>query len=405
MKNYSLKFLLILSLFFSCKKKKEDVRPEVVPVEVAPSGPYLVSITKVRTQTMGAISLIIRNFAPTLVPLLPEMNYDVDTYKIRYKTTYKGNATIASGIICVPRTDTVLFPTLSFQHGTLFDVAEVPSNSFIQQVQISALASAGYFSLSPDYLGFDSVTRFMHPYYIAQYSANAVRDMLLASEEFSKMKNIKLNKQLFLAGYSQGGNVTMAAMKSIESKPVGNFELTASAAGAGGYNLNGIFKTITARDSFPSPNYIAYIVQSFRISNDWNTPLSYYFKEPFASRIPNLINGTTSANTINANLSERLDTLLQQNFIASVKNGTDLQFSNALSVNSLYDWKPNTPLRLYHGDQDEVVPFSDSDSTYRHMLNLGATSVSFVPLPNQDHSSGALPMVSDVLVWFNSLVK
>src|SRR3712207_9335251 len=62
-------------------------------------------------------------------------------------------------------------------------------------------------------------------------------------KEFLKKENIAFNDNLFLAGYSEGGYVTLAAAQEIENNPEHNLKLTGAAAGAGGYELTEMLKT------------------------------------------------------------------------------------------------------------------------------------------------------------------
>lgn len=392
--------LTVCCLLF-CKKKEENkVEPQPPEIEKSSTG-FLVDTASVGSYSDSAIKEVIGYF-PDLKMLQGEIKYNVKAYKITYRTNYKGNEVIASGLICVPQTGNIRFPVFSYQHGTIFKDNEAPTEDPIQQIQIGALASAGYLAVAPDYLGFGTANQLQHPYYEANYSANAVRHLLLAAKEFAKLLKIDLSGQLYLAGYSQGGNVTMASLKSLEKEPIEGLTVTASAAGAGGYNLLEIFHTIFAKQVYASPNYLGYVIQSYRTAYDFAQPLSYYFKEPYASKIPSMYNGSFTGGEINAQLTTQLNDLIQPNFIMAITNGTDVEMRNALTKNSLHDWKPTKPLRFYHGDADEVVPFSDTDSTYKHMKALGATQVTFIPLPGKKHGTGALPMIADALTWFKS---
>lgn len=50
----------------------------------------------------------------------------------------------------------------------------------------------------------------MHPYLLAAPSAAAVIDLLTAAKYWRQTQRILDNKQLFLAGYSEGAYVSMA---------------------------------------------------------------------------------------------------------------------------------------------------------------------------------------------------
>jgi pimeloyl-ACP methyl ester carboxylesterase len=400
-------FLAILACgFSSCKKKREEPVVEPKPVKITEYNfTYLHKSEFLQSRNVFAIRILL-NTQPDFTSLLSQTKYDVEDYYIEYKTKYKGEEVVASGRLSVPKGGSRPWPIVSYHHGTSFDNASVPSQSLYEGVAVSAIASMGYVALAPDYLGFgSSLGKLTHPYYVAQYSASVVRDFIEAAKEFLMYKQVAHSEKLFLVGYSQGGNVTLAAAKDIESRPISGLVLTASAPGAGGYNLNGIFRTITSQKTYPSPNYLAYIVQSFRTAYDWSTPLSSYFREPYATRIPSLINGTTKSGAVNDGLTEELDSLFQFGFVDAVSGGSDTMFINALTNNNLHNWKPEKPMRFYHGTKDEIVPYSDTDSTYKHMLRLGATKLSLFPLPDKNHGNGVAPMLTDVLPWFNSFVE
>ena len=65
----------------------------------------------------------------------------------------------------------------------------------------------------PDYIGLGKGDKF-HLYQNSESEATASIDMLLAIQELNIEFGIKINKQLFLTGYSQGGHACMATHKN-----------------------------------------------------------------------------------------------------------------------------------------------------------------------------------------------
>ena len=410
--NFLIYYIALFAMVFtSCKKRTvaDEIKPagaENTPSEESITKPVAFSKLEKADSFYFVQSAMIKEGAkydPSIAAFTTLSKYDVVVYRIQYKTTFQERVISASGIVCIPVSREKSWPVLSYHHGTVFANSDAPTNNKNDQFVIASLSSAGYIVSTPDYIGFGASFGITHPYYVAEYAASASRDLLLATQEYLDQKKISTNGKLFLAGYSQGGNVTMAVSKSIDLQPIPGFELIASAAGAGGYNMEGIFTDITSRTTYPSPNYVAYIIESYRKTYQFDKTESYYFREPYASRIPSLINGLTGSSEINNQLTTVFDSLIQPGFVDGVRTGTDSQFKNALKCNSLHNWKPTRLLRIYHSDADEVVPFSDSEETYNHMLGLGSTTVSFVPIQGKNHGQGSVPMIAAVIEWFNTL--
>jgi dipeptidyl aminopeptidase/acylaminoacyl peptidase len=173
-----------------------------------------------------------------------QIKYDVSFYKVVYKTTYKGKPTDASGLVVVPKNMTTTPSLLSAQHGTMFLHSDAPSNFPATFSGFDLFASAGFVTVIPDYLGFGVSANIVHPYYDAQLAGTTVVDMLKAAKYYLEKENVSISSRLFLLGYSEGGYVTMAAQKEIETHPEHNLTITAAAAGAGGYDLMGMLTTI-----------------------------------------------------------------------------------------------------------------------------------------------------------------
>lgn len=393
-------FVGTIFLLAQCQKKKEETPTPQAPT-AQPSYKNLVRYEQVTTYTPQQLRATIALAAPQLLPLTPSLAHTARVYKIVYKTKYQQVPIEASGIICLPDTS-LPFPLVSFQHGTLFQDKEVPSRNVEFQFQMAAIASSGYVALAPDYIGFGSSAALPHPYYVAEYAAASVKDLILAAQEMLKTLQMTYKPHLFLAGYSQGGNVTMAAAKELEALPIQGLTLKASGVGAGGYNMEGMFRTIVAQKTFPSPNYLAYILHSYHQAYQLSVPYGHFFQSPYAGKIYSLIDGETSADAVNEALTEHVDSLLQPLFVRDVLNKSSF-FNDLLSTNSLHEWVPKTPIRFYHGDKDEIVPYSDTESTFANMKAKGAAQISFIPLPGMNHSGGVMPMIIDLLPWWKSL--
>ena len=384
----------IMLLLFVTSCSDSDITP------APPAGEtYLVDATLLNTVSSLEIKLLAQLSGLGLEP--DEFIYDVDIFKITYRTKYLGSDITASGLVVLPKT-TIAVAMLSFQHGTIVLQDEAPSNlspSDPNLLLYGALSSSGFIGVVPDYLGCGASSSILHPYYVAEFTASAIVDMLKAARELAEEKNIVFNTKLFLAGYSEGGYATMAAHKAMEESKPDGFELIASFAGAGGYDITGLQAYFFGLKTYDDPYYLAFLARAYQLTYDYTTILTDLFKEPYASRIPTLFDGMTGASEINAQLTTDITDLLQEGLSSNIN--TDPAYTyllDAFAENSLTDWIPETLLYMYHGDSDTTVPYENSFDTYNELLSNGASPniVTFIPLIGT-HSTATTPFILDFI--------
>ena len=100
---------------------------------------------------------------------ISQMKYDVQIWNITYETIYKGSNIIASGRAFVPLGNGEEFSYLTFAHGTITADRDAPSalsNVDIETFVYAAMASTGFITVVPDFIGFGSSKEIMHPYYV-----------------------------------------------------------------------------------------------------------------------------------------------------------------------------------------------------------------------------------------------
>jgi dipeptidyl aminopeptidase/acylaminoacyl peptidase len=190
------------------------------------------------------------------------LKYSVTKYTISYRTTFKGELIQASGILLVPDGMDEEAPLISLQHGTEFLKADAPSTSSGPS-GMEYFASAGYIAFMPDFIGYGQSEEIFHPYYDEESSALCVIDMIKAVKEYLSSNQIPFNDKLFLAGYSEGGYVTLAAAKEIDTNAEHALKVTAVAAGAGGYDLSAMLQTITDESYYAYPSYLAFVLTAY----------------------------------------------------------------------------------------------------------------------------------------------
>lgn len=142
-------------------------------------------------------------------------------------------------------------PVLLYAHGTTtdkgYDFAQVGNakNPAVGEANLIAanFAAQGYIVVAPNYAGYDTSKLDYHPYLVAQQQSTDMVDALDSARSIIERKKrandanyskIDDSGKLFIAGYSQGGYVTMATARALQDK---NEPVTAIAPSSGPYAL------------------------------------------------------------------------------------------------------------------------------------------------------------------------
>ncbi len=390
-KNFFL-LLAFVSILASCKKDNAPEKEKNFNV--------LIDWQFVDNVSTSTIQLI-ANFYPEVSAIVSQKELQtVNIYKITYKTkNVDGSEITASGAILFPSGGANL-PLISYQHGTLFNLDEAPSNYTGDEIKYLAplISSTGYAISVPDYIGYGASATYPHPYEHAKTLGSASFDMLLATKEFLDYHDITLSEKLFLTGYSEGGSATMALHQHIEQES--DLVVTMSAPAAGAYNKTEFAKDLMKRDESLQflPRFM-WVIDSYNWIYDLNRPWSDFVVEPDASTLEAV---TDPMKLGNASISNNPQTLFTTEIKNGVLNETDTEFLTVLAANDTYDWEPVYPVTLYYGTADDYVFPLNSETAYDALLANGA-DVTIIAYDGEDHGSAFMPYLLDVFELFESL--
>lgn len=402
---YLLLFLISTSILFlpSCSK---DSDPDPIDYEHYISHELLVSYTSDGIKNLFQQVQIIY---PEVEALSEHIQYDVNVYEITYSTEFLGEEIEASGLVCIPVSDNGVFPIISFQNGTNTAHNEAPtkdySSLFFKYLESSS--SMGYIMLLPDYIGFGKSEQIIHPYMHKESTVTSVENLILATGEMisNNIVETKWNNDVFLVGYSQGGWATLTTHRYLTQKEGLPFEVIASSCGAGPYNLSVVQNYMFEDITYPQPVYMAYTGVSYQSLGLISNPLTDYFNEPYATPLPSYFDGSKSNGQINELLNDTVSVLVANSFLTGIN--TDPLYNDfraAMENNSVAGWNTTQPIHLYHGTVDNYVPPTTTELVYQEFIDAGASDmVTYFPLENMDHSSAAIPMVVNSLIWFNEI--
>jgi hypothetical protein len=398
--------ILLLGLIFlldACHKDAEET-----PI----SNEYLTAYSTENVLLLPTIHALLSEVGeiyPDADILLQHALYGVQVYSVSYLTHYKDSLITASGLICVPQ-DGGDFPVISFQNGTntLHDNAPTANSLDFNYLLLEAMASNGYIILIPDYIGFGASEELGHPFYHRKSSDNAVIDLMQACREFLWEDQVSANGngEYYLMGYSQGGWATISALDELEHNHKIDFSIKAASCGSGAYDLMAMSSYVVDQETFPAPLYLPYFIYSQQVYGALTDPLTKFFNEPYASRIPGLFNGSYSNGQVNEQLNDTIRALVTEEFINGFLTSPDFQqLRNVMEENSIEAWNTNTKVRLYHGTADLNIPLSQSSDLYDAFIGAGTSpsTISFIPLEGLTHDTGIVNWGLQSMIWFNSL--
>jgi hypothetical protein len=266
------------------------------------------------------------------------------------------------------------------------------------------MATSGYLCAMPDYLGMGDSPG-LHPYIHAKSEATAVIDMLRACRDFAPTVGRAWDNRLFLFGYSQGGHATMATHREIQQNYGPEFTVTGSAPMAGPYDCSGVqANVITSFDPYPTPGYLPYVIYSYDFVYKIVPDADALFKPPYDSILPTMFNGLYAMGDINSICPEVPREMVKDSVMAAFEADPNHPLKVALRKNDLYNWVPQTPVKMFYCSSDDQVNYMNSIVAYNAFIAAGATNVSlFETANNLTHGECALPTMLFGKLYLDSL--
>lgn len=332
----------------------------------------------------------------------------VRLYRVTYSSVIpeRGNRpTVATGLLAIPETSDATFPVVSYQHGTVYGKHEVPSfpeQSPETELMIAQFAGQGYVVTGADYFGM-GLSEEPEGYMVKGSHQQATFDMVAASQAVLDVLKLR-SSNLFLAGWSQGGFVTMALLEKLESAG-----LTVKAATTASAPVD-IFVALNGFLNFPRKNDAPwvptlFILSSFSFENYYGVPglarsvlndeyydisQAAYEKRPFdPAGIPTDLRKLVR--------SEYFD---PQFFAAST-------YGRLVAEAQSYRWIIKTPVRNYYGESDEAISvgLGRLAMTYQHAIGAGNERVEAISTGSTTHRGTFASAVPQWKTWFDALSK
>ncbi len=344
-------------------------------------------------------------FAGIKVDYTPAVNA-VRLYRVSYASVIpeRGNKPIAAtGLLAIPDTAATSFPLLSYQHGTVYGKQEVPSfpeQSPETQLMLAQFAGQGTIVIGADYFGMGTSGE-PEGYMVKASHQQATADMLAASR--AVLDHLKLTTtKLLLAGWSQGGFVTMAMLEKLEydGVPV-TAAATASAPLDVGIALNGFL-------SFPRKNDAAWVTSLFILSS---FSFENYYGVPGLAR--SLINDDVydiarkayQRQPYNAaDVPTDLHKLIRPAYF-DPQFFADSAYGRLIAATHAYRWVIRTPVRNYYGESDEAISIGlgQLGMTYQRAMGAGNTRVEAISTGPTTHRGTFATAVPQWKIWFDSM--
>lgn len=327
----------------------------------------------------------------------------VDLYLLTYRTTgVDGRPTTASALAVLPRTREHTLRTVAWLHGTRVyrgDTGSMSDN--LDRAAAVLFASSGYATVAPDYIGLGTGPGH-HPYMQSKPTINATMDALRATRTLAGRSGKRLDKQLYLSGFSQGGQAAMIVGREVRRSR--EFELAAIAGIAGPYDIRGqeMPAALDGRlDGISAIMYLGYAITGWnRVHKLYDSP-SDVFRAPYDQVAESLFDSDHQEDDVVMSLPHTPRELFTDSYLAELAHPTGALAEVLAANDDPCQWRPNVPVRLYAGTADRDVVFANSQSCQADLVAHGTRDSKVVNVGDVDHFTAGRLSLSQVLAFFN----
>lgn len=339
---------------------------------------------------------------------VPNAQFGVNVLKLTYTTpAVDGSPSVASAALVVPQTSCAR-PLLCYIHGTTFLRSEVPSNWIEGAGEVKQgydYGGAGFACVLPDLLGLGDSPG-LHPYLLAASEATACMDAVRAAREFTIQQGDTLDDQLFLVGASAGAHACLATAQAMQTHFPDEFHITAAAGIDGPYAMFPVIKDeMISNEPLSGGADLVYILMAYNMAYpSLFDSISDFLVAPYDTELPPLYDGYHDEADIDTLLPEVPSTMIPATLLSSIASDPEAPLNLRLKENTVYNWAPAFPLKMYYCGGGDFVPPQNSVLALTTFLANGATQVSTIE-PSQTADHGECGELSHPLVfdWILSL--
>lgn len=355
--------------------------------------------------------------------LIPAATTEVELHKITYTSIDVNKKKVnLTGLVAWP-VGGAAKGLVVYCHGTTVDRDRSPSGfkgkgeAPETNESVIAFATGGYAVILPDYLGLGD-HKAAHPYPLSAVNARSGMDMISAARSFARQKEYSIGRDLFVTGYSEGGGVAMALMRSLQSYMNEEYQVTRSAPASGPYDLSGTTREFMLQETGEQTGFVLRLYLMSYATNYLNKEkgikLNTFYKPALANALGLNYRLNPSDEGVIKNIGltttlmrskNQLSNVLQPRFLSDMKaNRKSNPFVRMLHENDVYDWAPTRPMLLIYVDKDFVVSPENTEKAYQAMRRRGVTDRTLrkVMIPaTYNHLTGIAPAIAMARAYFD----
>lgn len=335
----------------------------------------------------------------------PEPRHAVRLFRVTYPSVIPEKAnrpTLASGLVAIPEGLGGRLPLVSYQHGTVFGRREVPSfpeESFETRLMIALFAAGGYVVTGADYFGL-GLSAEKDSYIVLGSQSQACLDLRGPARALLAREGVTPADE-FLAGWSQGGVVTMALLERLEQQGVPLRAAGTAAAQCDGYVMTSGFL------NFPRPIEAWWVTTMFILT-------AFSFEEYYD--VPGLARGLFTeeqyplARAIYLkdpavkleDFPRDLRRLIRPEFFDPARYRTSA-YGRLAAAMQPYRWVIRTPVRMYYGEIDECLTVGLARLPMEYQRAIGNDRVTAISAgPDANHRITYARAAREWLAWFET---
>ena len=334
--------------------------------------------------------------------------YPVKLYRVTYPTVVPelGIPTVASGLVAIPDNGLDSMPVISYQHGTVAAKTACPSypdSSLETSLMIAQFASQGYIVIGADFIGL-GVSDQPHADFVRLSTEQACIDMLNAADKVLKEQKIRKGP-LFLHGWSQGGWATMTFLRKLEAMNISVTAASTACAVADFYpHMDRWINNPQPGDSPSLPAVVANCIFSCAYYNGLTSLPSAAIRPEYLQASKDLFEWKMDLTTFLTKTTIHVRDLLRPEFM-SPGNMASTPFWQVLEQGQAYRWRCQTPLRMYYGEVDNIIPVFLATLPAAYQNQLGCNTIAISAGATADHRAGYVYSLIHVKPWFDEFLK